>query len=446
MQFKFHGRDEVLPIIEHSGELVEFLTNQSIGCPIDKNTNITFNRILGKGKYAPVWSVSIKGMGDKEYAVKVFIPELLHIKSPIRGALDEVVRKIIKDHKLDIPIKTMIAVNGGNKKRYILLDTIIYIPENALRCKTESKIVYYRFDNPDETFSIPIGSYLCDSEMYSEYVIGVLCANLYRGMSNSNYNINSIHFIDMFGFTTCFEQGSTAYGTHSSMKQYIFMRKISGTLREFEDTFKDPVEGTSYNYFDVLYVQIMFALIAMQYSYQIQHNDLHDENMFFEKITSDTLYNGEYLSKAKYLSYHLFGKTYYIPNTGYVLKIGDFGFSVKYSKPLVGPKEIFETGYDQEDGEGPNIPNWWSTSFDSIYATDYFSEVSSLASNVYDYMETKSGHDNLTNPNTNLPYLKLLTETDAIASPMALFEAGMFDEFLTKENGYVVEIGRVARR
>lgn len=224
------------------------------------------------------------------------------------------------------------------------------------------------------------------------------------------------------------------------------MEKISGTARAFESHFEDPVENTAYNYFDLLYVQLMFALIAMEYSYQIQHNDLHDDNMFFEEITSNTKYNGQYLSKAKYLSYHLFGKQYYLPNMGYVLKMGDFGLSVKYSNPIVGSKRVFETGYDQQDGSGPWIPNWRSTSYDSIYATDYFSEVSYLAGNVYDYMKAKSGHKNLVNPNTNRPYLNYLENTDNVASSMALFEKGLFDDFLQKKKGVVVEIGRVERK
>ncbi len=435
MHFKFGGREETLKVIAHSGNLVAYLSSQSAGCPIKKNTDIQFIKIIGKGvANAPAWLIKIKGMGNKEYVAKVFTPLVETIIVPPQfNNRSLLTLAMVFERKTGISKDLMVALNGGNAKHKLISGQIIYVSSDV-DCKLDKEEVYERFDGNGKMI-VPANSYLCQNELYSEYPIGVLCGYIYRGLIIENKSkteakkVRCINFIDVFGFTTCNQP--------EKMKQYIFMERITGSIDKATHLFAPTLPNSNmYNSMDIMIIQLLFALCCMQQSYQIQHNDLHPGNMFFERITDETIYHGQKLSNADYLQYTLFDKEFYLPNIGYLMKIGDFGLSVKYKKPIIGNKETFMTGYNQDRPgqtrilEGPWIPNWYSKVYDMIYACGRTSKDSYISREVISFLQSKIGDTILNNgPGENTrPKLKYLEKLEKYAPENMLMES-LFDNF-----------------
>jgi len=114
-------------------------------------------------------------------------------------------------------------------------------------------------------------------------------------------------------------------------------------------------------------IQTIFAISVLQRKFGIQHNDLHLGNiMLQELITGDgipAMFGLYDLSQAEYLKYEIDGKEIYLKNNGFLVKIVDFGYSVKYSEPIIGRKDLAR-------GTGPFarvvVPAWQDTSYDFL--------------------------------------------------------------------------------
>ena len=367
-QFKFHGRDEVLQIFDTGGDLVGFLGAQTAECPLI-GSEIQLVEKLGKGEFGAVFLLKIKGMGSKEYVAKKMDLTVYEFEPQQEGltittTLEKFAEMIQK--KYNISAKIFIFLNGAPTD-IVGPNTLIYWPNFAHRCLTKTDKTYRRFAGNGNTV-VPAGSYLCDDVQYSEYVIGVLCGNLYR-------KTISINFLDVFGFATCFRV-TKPYGMEAS--QYVFMERIDRSSRalrpcifEKMDKFPEKFQKVIPN---VLLIQILHAIATYQNVYQLQHNDLHDDNIFIEFIRPETTFNGQNLSEADWFHYRINKVDLYLPWVPLIAKIGDFGLSVKYSERLIGDRAIFRNGYDQHDGNGPWIPNWYSLCYDMLFITRTFYE------------------------------------------------------------------------
>lgn len=136
----------------------------------------------------------------------------------------------------------------------------------------------------------------------------------------------------------------------------------------------DPNFDSSVVY-DGIYIQTMFAIATYQLIYNISHNDLHDDNVFVEFVTDKTMYDGKFLIDADWYHYSFQGNDIYVPAIPVIVKIGDYGLSVKYSDPIIGNKTVFETGYDQYDYIGPWIPNKYIPQYDSLFFTSAYTQL-----------------------------------------------------------------------
>lgn len=76
-----------------------------------------------------------------------------------------------------------------------------------------------------------------------------------------------------------------------------------------------------------LFFQALFALVVAQRACKLKHHDLHSGNIFLKRITPDTVFRGEKLQDAAVFRYHLDGTDFFLPNCGFIAKIGDFGMS-----------------------------------------------------------------------------------------------------------------------
>ncbi len=351
VQFRFYGRKDVLDIVDTGGALVSYLANEDSICPLI-GSKIKLVKELGKGSFGTAFLIEIEGMGPKEYVAKRTKKSVVFTNVHQTYSLKKWAKFISEKFMTDL--RTTINLNGGDPKKIIHEGDKIYVPKYSKQCHTSKLKNYPRFDGKGDTVIQP-GSYLCKNELYSEYVIGILAGNLYRQHI-------SINFIDVFGFATCPIKKKAAL----TVSQYIFMDKIDMSLNQIPRKYAGGTMAS------ILLIQIIHAIATYQHHYKISHNDLHDGNVFIEYVTPSTKFNGETLYDADWYHYHISGTDIYIPAIPYIAKIGDFGFSVKWSSPIVGNKMSIKTGINQYDGHGPLCPNWYSKSYDMLHITHFF--------------------------------------------------------------------------
>lgn len=307
--------------------------------------------------------------------------------------------------------------------------------------KTDFK--YKKTDGSGLKMTIPAGSFACDS-LYTEYIISLIVSKLYREKISSN-------FMDVFYFSTCppvegDEDSEEKEKRKKAMernhgKHYTFMEKIDGSLRKLW------IKG-QITELDDIYFQILHAIGVYQENYKIVHGDLHDDNVFIKFIDpGETQYE-----------YIVGNKTFYIP-AGRVVKIGDWGLSVLYggkNGTIIGDEHTLKTGYDQRDGQGPWLPNFYNRAYDILVITlalhdkDRSNELikSTLAwclklKDGYTRDEFEEKRKNLFMSKARRPYIYSLEEFDHV-TPTAVFEnVPGFKKYLTKGAGESIFAGKI---
>ena len=105
-----------------------------------------------------------------------------------------------------------------------------------------------------------------------------------------------------------------------------------------------------------------------QTKYNIVHSDLHMGNIFLERVTKDTVWNGRALSDVDYFEYTLpSGRSIYTQKIPVLVKIGDWGHGCKYSTPRILQRYVINNEYQSQDGTA-QIANFYNTSYDVLMA------------------------------------------------------------------------------
>lgn len=476
----FLDGDNVIRIVNNEGGIVKLLGYPSDKCDLVDKFDI--NEFLKSGQYGKVFSVNIEG---KNYAVK-------------KADLDLIIEKKTKeniDNRLKIAGVSVKDLEDLQPERFLQnyrkagpkdLVTVVIPP---LPCIIRNELEYpARPSGVGKRCIIPKGSYLCNTEAFSEFVIGVYAGRLYK----TNQCIN---FFDIFSLFTCKKNTNEAFifkdeyqnptknesgndYPYYSLQQYIFMEKISGDLN-------DDIECLSIHIFNKLpshkrghamnslYTQIVFAMAMYQEELKLSHNDLHTGNVFVEYITKNTVYNNQTLHDADWFHYHIKGRDIYIPWCLYIAKIGDFGLSVKYKSengPMVGSKYIIEKGFQSTEEPEGLVPNLFLPSYDLLYCSyayahllrshslsggnditpfvtkciEYFCNMNPIG-HTRDIVDRLNGNDGGRDPlikiNTGRPYLKKLvnlkTALDTLLGPI-------YKEFGEKpKQGKIVNCGEL---
>nr|QBK92453.1 MAG: protein kinase [Pithovirus LCPAC401] len=341
-------KNEVLELYMNNDIIVELLSNQSPFCDLigfqDTDKPIKLIKELGHGAFGKVWEVRIDNQGIEEYiAVKIPNKELPMPKvyignKPIK--LESYAEKEAQKHNIDKSL--IIKVNGGNKDKILRRSAIL--PIFAAKCLTEKQTFKYYKNTDDEVLNIPKGSYICPEDTFSEYLIGLLCGELYTTEING---VKSVNFINMLDFSTCPEEIMEEKKFYRGSPAYIFQQKIEGSLYDAENFLEDDIGPIT--------LQVLHAIECYQRAYQISHNDLSLGNIMYGKTPK--IWNGDNIQSADYFQYIIDGTSFYIPASQYVIKIGDFGLSIKYNRPMIVNSTIIK-------GDWPNVPNFYSPAFD----------------------------------------------------------------------------------
>lgn len=378
------GRKEVLELLNTGGEIASFFLNEeTMSCPL---VNANIGGVLGKGVQGTAYAIKLGDGNSRNYVVKVSKETLFKVKDQTNQGKRVTVGDLaaISHKEKGVPIHIFVMMNGGDPTRIIRARGVYkdvypnvlegYTPGVGYVCKTtkdeySTKLSWeyslnestdkrfafgpLRLNRTDERFVFPKGSYLCDTDTFPEYINGLLCSSLLeRG--------ECINFLHVFGFGLCnFNKDGK-----SSLKDYTFMEKIDGDINSL---WKKLPQDEFTVVADNLFIQVLFAISIMNRRLGIQHNDLHTGNVFYEKIDGDKsiVFDGQTITKdTKFLEYIIDGERCVIPFLGYIAKIGDFGFSVKYSIPMVGSKDkTYKRGYIHE------IPAWRDDSYDMLFFT-----------------------------------------------------------------------------
>lgn len=312
VELLFNDKNETLHIIDTGGDLFTYLTGKETFCPL-VGTKIKLEKSLGSGNYGQVFQITFPGKGKRRYAVK----------------------------KSNVFIKTPCS----------------------------KKTSYNRLDGNGKTI-IPEGSSICEME-YSEYAISLLVGELTR-------NGTCINFMDVFAFSMCANPPGNSY------VQYTFMEQISGTVRQKVSCIMEKArwgklgpgikKSQRKTLTNSVLIQILFGLAVLSRTYQIVHGDLHDDNIFLD-YNPNMEWNGKKLGDYDYYEYKIDGTSIYLPGIPVIVKIGDLGLAVKYSEPMIGNKTTMENGYDQYDGGGPWLPNFFTPAYDTTFAVTIFQEL-----------------------------------------------------------------------
>ena len=369
----FEDRDEILHLIERNDEISQYFTQSNAvkRCPLIFN-NSASSKFIAKGVQGSVSTFSLGIPGDtKEYVVKKSLNpnyELARkflITTKQSMTLKEIAERDIRD---DIPHDLFYSINGGRENSVVKKGKVymmISLKKDST-CKSIEPFLYDKWWFEDfnastgknmlrsvdtgKMFEYPKGSFLCDTETYTEYPMGLLCASLYEKGKCAN-------FIEIIGFSMCAPKPKIS--DKPAVYDYTFMEKIHGSVR------KNLLEHRNFSeeLVDSIIIQTYFALSSMQRILGIQHNDLHNDNVMFQDITKvpgGVDFDGNNLNEADYFSYDIDGTKIYFRNLGLIAKIADFGFSMKYSSPIVGPKYVADAGYK-------TIPAWRDDYYDFLF-------------------------------------------------------------------------------
>lgn len=105
---------------------------------------------------------------------------------------------------------------------------------------------------------------------------------------------------------------------------YLVQERISGTLEEILES--DATLGAPQ--VAALYFQILVTMHILQTACQLKHHDLHTDNVFVRVIDENLVWKDQRLKDATHFEYCLDDTTsIYLPNSGYIVKIGDFGMA-----------------------------------------------------------------------------------------------------------------------
>lgn len=403
----FEERDNVLGIIERRDEMMDYftMTGAMKRCP-NIDVAMKTSTFISKGEGGEVRTITLDVNGrNKQYAVKK-VPNNNYLIS--YGELPLVIEG--KDLMLGMELKYLaeifgilgsvpealiIRLNGGNPDKMFRAGDSFYSAtlNKKVVCKTKTRtVVAKHFFSPEgssktryatiksaDNFVYPEGSFLCHNEVYSEYAIGLMCSRLEE-------EGKCINFINILGFSMCSQKPKVDFfGNQTKLFDYTFMELIHGSVRKdlfSHAKYKANPEGV----IDSIIIQTYFAISSMQRILGIQHNDLHNDNVMFQDIFKmkaegyEKTYRGKRLCNADYFSYTIDGKKIYFKNYGFIAKIADFGFAMKYSEPMVGRKDVVDNRYD-------TIPGWRDDYYDMLFSvSDMFKEYgknSKLLCNLY---------------------------------------------------------------
>lgn len=345
----YERKKEFIDYLDTNKSLSKYLTRKSVICPLI-GSEITLDYELGSGEEAVVFSIKISGE-TKNYAAKRYDSqgEIIFIQG--NG------KRTYKDELSSFKEKEIFKIcefNDISPSEIVKNDIYIQIPSFLIKSPCSKKTTYKRNDN-GYLQNIPENSSICEPR-YSEFAISMLVGTF---LSTKK----SINFIDSFCFATCPAKDIGKPQLHAIFPQYFFMEKLSRMNISDYLLRIDPYRK-KYQLQNSIAIQLLHSIAVIQ-SHSIVHGDLHLGNVFSFPIFVSTEWNGEKLMEANYFRYSIGKNSIYIESEASLIKLGDWGFSVKYSSPMIGNVNVIENNVGQN--ERNIIPNFYNEAYDVMF-------------------------------------------------------------------------------
>jgi len=329
-------------IIDTKGSIVNSLILNNPGVCSEFKKTIIIGSELGSGVQGTIHDVdisrnpnlqnniSIPGFNNTDYIIKTILkPEVRSRNLSTPKTVEHAIRDIMK-RRPQLVYDVQLAYNGGDPNR---ITQTIKIVNEATDCLLQESYTFPKNDESGQNMIIEPGNYICNTSSYSEYMIGVLCSTLSEYM-NSDSGFGCRNFVYITDFATC--------TSSDNFLQYIFMEKIDMDLYTLlnKPYYQDDIDTPS------ILFQCLFAIYTYEFIYQMNHNDLHVKNVFIRELPT-----------TKYLLYEYKHIQYYIP-CKYIVKIGDYGTSCKYSDPMILNENVLIGEFSAM------TPNFYNTTYD----------------------------------------------------------------------------------
>lgn len=203
---------------------------------------------------------------------------------------------------------------------------------------------------PYKPYTIPKGGYFCLLQHFTEYVLGMIASYLLEEQICAN-------FTRVYDYESCISEDKTRVNDFIIMEQCdLAILSMGRCLDKFSNNKQDILDN--------IFIQILFAIACLQ-KLKIVHNDLHSGNIMLRLTGKDdapVMFKGRKLNDAKYFRYRLGnGKDIIIRNIGFIVKIIDWDYAVKWSEPMVMNKKASDNIDDKI-----HIPHWYSTEYDML--------------------------------------------------------------------------------
>lgn len=265
-------------------------------------------------------------------------------------SLSSFARQIAQDYRLDYQptFYLMTLLNDSQPRNRIFQknDCVMVIP---IKFKDSEQVV----------LNYNLG-YLSRNNLYSEIIISLLCSQL-RDQKLC------FHFNYLLEYQILYDQ------TRHRLKQQLIFEQNDLLLSDLIFQLKEQKLAASVliERINSLYLQVLFSIYLYQQYYQISHNDLHLRNIMVKVLgPRDSGYN------QPYLFYNLKGRRFYVPHYRNIVRIIDFGISVKFQPPVIGFSPVLQHSSETGDPEyGPLVPNFWCPIYDPLYFTTVINSI-----------------------------------------------------------------------
>lgn len=372
---KVYEKKRVLKKFENFGEVFTFLDPDKRECELFKS-KVKRGKKLGKGTSGTVFELIDKKTGKSlDYVMKITGP--FDIRTEIHVNKSETLTNIvIKNEKIFMTasapdLKLFLRNNKITSHDEIIKKgrKLVFIENSLGDCLTTKNINVTKNDRSNKNIIFEKGTYICSSTVVENVMTIVLSAYV-KG--------RIIHFPKSLSFMVCPPNQNQKEEKKKGTYNYLFIEKFDQSVSNVYDCFTSKQRES-------LFIQSLAALIFLQ-RLKIVHNDLNPDNIFVKMIDKKTTFlddesnfGDEFFVETKdvrrtllyyadYFSYDILDArasgqyNIYAPFTPAYIKLGDFGFMTKHSKPKVLITPVLFDSWQQKE----ITPNFYSPITDVI--------------------------------------------------------------------------------
>jgi hypothetical protein len=416
----FKGVDEVVHLVNTGGALNYMLTGDTSGCALIGSEITLDYPPIAEGSVGQIFNIKFENGNASKFVVKVVYDsgtmETFMIEKG-QYPLQEVTN-YISTFSLEFTPQFILTFNNIPSSLYnepAKESLILRIPPQfggtVYPCKIEQNVNYLNQLWAEE--SLKIGDYVCNSSVIEKAISSFVSTLIEKQLCP--------HYVQHIAFAHC-----------DVAKSYIFMEKLEGDVQLKDNKL----------FIKAMIFQVLITLTFIHEIWNLGHQDLHLGNVFVAKA-SDISWRGKPLDQVDWWRYKIGDTFYYIPKQKYIIKLGDWGYSGKYTHPKLLINDLVMDKYKSK------IPNFYCPIYDILTflvsvlmeAMDYgFKETYLFAWKVLSYISERTKYGRRTDrflnecmdgmKDENVPLKRpLIHKIEEWVTTRELLQSNLFSEF-----------------